>query len=586
MKGIFKRLFVTYVFIIVVSSTIIAVFADYVFKEYYRDEIAHELEISAVLVDDILGNVAIFKNTSELQSLVKRLEEKIKDRITIVGLDGFVIADSESNPKTMENHKNRPEIERALSGVTGKSIRYSNTLNVDMMYVAIPLRFRGKTIGAIRLSMPLNNVNKKIKRIHKIIIVAVFIGILAALLLSLVVGKSFVKPILIMRAVAEKISKGDFSQKLDFKSYGEIAQLGNSLNVMSEELQKKISEIIKEKNELSAVLSSMSEGVLVVEESKKIVLINPALSKMLYFRSEDVAGKYYWEVIGNEEINSFIESAMGIQQSLKKDITILLPEEHHIEIHTSSIFYDHRKLFGIVCVFHDMTQIKKLEKVRTEFVANASHELKTPLTAIIGFVETLKEGAINDREKAMEFLSIIQDNTTRLKDLVNDLLTISMAESREFKLNLGKVNLKELINSILVVYKSKMESKKQKIIKEVSADIQNITVDEEKFRQIISNLIDNAVKFTGENGEIKIKCLSAGENIRIEISDTGIGISKEHLPRIFERFYRVDTARSREMGGTGLGLAIVKHLVMLHKGNVFVESQPGKGSVFTIVLPK
>jgi len=586
MRGIFKRLFLTYVLIIVVSSAIIAVFTDYVLKEYYRDEIAHELEISAVIVDDMLGNSAISKNPSELQNLVKRLGEKIKTRITVVGSDGFVIADSESDPKTMENHKNRLEIEKALSGVTGKSVRHSDTLNVDMMYVAIPLKSRGRIIGAVRLSMFLNDVNKKTKKIHRIIIVAVLVGILAALLLSIVVGKSFVNPILIMKSAAEKISKGDFSRKLDFRTDDELAQLGNSLNVMSEELQKKISEIVKEKNELSAVLSGMSEGVLVIEKSKKIALINPALSEMLYFRSADVAGKYYWEVIGNEEINSFIESALDVQQSLKKDIVILLPEEHYIEMQTSPIFYDRKELFGIVCVFHDITQIKRLEKIKSEFLANASHELKTPITAISGFVETLKEGAIEKKQDAKRFLDIIESNVKRLDNLVGDMLTISKSESKELKLKKIRLNLKMVVENVIAMYREKVSKKKQIIKTDFQQDFPEINADEEKLEQVFSNLLDNAIKFTGDSGNIVIKGEYSENSIKLNISDTGIGISKDHIPRIFERFYRVDTARSREMGGTGLGLAIVKHIVQLHGGTVSVESQPNKGSTFIIELPK
>src|SRR3989339_51458 len=322
MRGIFKKLFLTYVLVIVVSSAIIAIFTDYVLKEYYKDEIAHELEVSAVLVEDMMENFAFAKNPSKLQNFVKRLGEKIKTRITIVNSDGTVFADSESDPETMENHKDRPEMEKALSGIIGKSVRHSDTLNIDMMYVAIPLKSNGNLSGAIRLSIFLSDINRKIKQIHKIIIVSVLIGILAALLLSFIVGKSFVNPILLMKTAAEKISKGDFNQKLDFKANDELARLGHSLNAMSEELQKNITETEREKNELSIVLSDMVEGVILVDKNRRIIMLNQSLSNMLYLRSDEAVGRHSWEILGNEEINNAIESTLAKAEPVRKDITI------------------------------------------------------------------------------------------------------------------------------------------------------------------------------------------------------------------------------------------------------------------------
>ncbi|OGS46026.1 MAG: hypothetical protein A2539_08420 [Elusimicrobia bacterium RIFOXYD2_FULL_34_15] len=586
MRGIFKKLFLTYVLVIVVSSAIIAIFTDYVLKEYYKDEIAHELEVSAVLVEDMMENFAFAKNPSKLQNFVKRLGEKIKTRITIVNSDGTVFADSESDPETMENHKDRPEMEKALSGIIGKSVRHSDTLNIDMMYVAIPLKSNGNLSGAIRLSIFLSDINRKIKQIHKIIIVSVLIGILAALLLSFIVGKSFVNPILLMKTAAEKISKGDFNQKLDFKANDELARLGHSLNAMSEELQKNITETEREKNELSIVLSDMVEGVILVDKNRRIIMLNQSLSNMLYLRSDEAVGRHSWEILGNEEINNAIESTLAKAEPVRKDITILLPEEKYIQVQTSVIYDENNELYGVVGVFHDITQIRKLENMRTEFVANVSHELKTPLTAISGFIETLKEGAINDKKEASKFLDIMQANTERLNNLINDMLVISKSESKEMKLELKKVNIEKILESISSMYKERIDKKSQKLIFEIANNFTEITADEEKLIQIFSNLIDNAIKFTGQGGVITVKCYDVQDKIKIEVSDTGIGIPKEHLPRIFERFYRVDKARSREMGGTGLGLAIVKHLIQLHGGTVSVESQPGRGSSFTVVLPK
>ena len=315
-------------------------------------------------------------------------------------------------------------------------------------------------------------------------------------------------------------------------------------------------------------------------------MLNQSLSNMLYLRSDEAVGRHSWEILGNEEINNAIESTLAKAEPVRKDITILLPEEKYIQVQTSVIYDENNELYGVVGVFHDITQIRKLENMRTEFVANVSHELKTPLTAISGFIETLKEGAINDKKEASKFLDIMQANTERLNNLINDMLVISKSESKEMKLELKKVNIEKILESISSMYKERIDKKSQKLIFEIANNFTEITADEEKLIQIFSNLIDNAIKFTGQGGVITVKCYDVQDKIKIEVSDTGIGIPKEHLPRIFERFYRVDKARSREMGGTGLGLAIVKHLIQLHGGTVSVESQPGRGSSFTVVLPK
>ena len=581
----FKKLFFTYLIVILVSSVVIALSLDYVFRIYYKNMIADELATSAILIEKNLEELIIKKRITNIRNLTAELGKDIKKRITVINIDGTVLADSESDPQLMENHKDRPEIEKAIYGTIGQSIRYSNTLQIDMMYLAIPIKLREKVSGVIRVATPLDKISESLNKIHKVIAVSVLAGILVALILSIIIAKSFTNPIILMKSVAEKISKGDFSKRIELNRKDELMDLGRSLNTMSEELQIKINEIVKEKNELLAVLTSMSEGVIVVEKNKKVILVNPLLSKMLYLRSIEVIDKYYWEVIGNNDINQIIEDTLSSQQSLKKEITMFLPEERHIQIQTSAIFDSNRELFGVVGVFHDITQIKKLEKIRTEFVANASHELKTPLTTIGGFVETLEDGAIEDKKKAKEFLNIIKANTERMNNIINDLLIISKSESKDIKLDIKKVNLRKIIDNIITIYNERILNKKLNIVVDFLNGFPEINADEEKILQVFSNLIDNAIKFTDDNGKIFITGEYNDKQIKIKVSDTGIGIPCEHLSRIFERFYRVDKSRSREEGGTGLGLAIVKHLLQLHNGNVSVESIPGKGSAFIVELP-
>ncbi len=412
--------------------------------------------------------------------------------------------------------------------------------------------------------------------------------IMAALLsfvLTFIVSQLLVKPVQQIQRVTEKITQGDFNDRLPLRRRDELGSLASNLNQLSSELQNKITEITQDKNELQTILSSMIEGVIVVGQDERIVLLSAPVYNMLELRSKETLGKPYWEVIRHEEINLSIQEALSEKKSLQKEITIYSPEESHFSMQISSVLSDSNDLVGLVAVFHNITELKKLEKMRSEFVANVSHELKTPLTTIKGFVETLKEGALTDPEKAKKFLDIIQTHTERLEHLVNDLLTLSAIESKGETLQLEKMPLLSVINPVLRLFKDRLENKQVHLNVNIPQDLPEISLDRIKMEQVFLNLIDNAIKFTPSGGNLSIQARREQESIRIDIKDTGIGIEQKHLPRLFERFYRVDKGRSRELGGTGLGLSIVKHIVQMHGGRVAVTSDVGKGSVFSIFIP-
>ncbi|MDP2652820.1 MAG: ATP-binding protein [Candidatus Omnitrophota bacterium] len=410
-------------------------------------------------------------------------------------------------------------------------------------------------------------------------------GLFMAALLRVIIGKILLRPIRQMQKAAANMSQGDFTHRFDLSRRDELRDLAQQLNQVSDELQGKIRRIMRDKNELMTILSSMVEGVLVIGRDERVLLLNNPLDLMLDLRTKDAIGRPYWEIIRNEEINTLLREALTHKHSVKKDVSIITPAERQFSMQVSSIFSDEGELAGIVAVFHDVTELKRLARMRSEFVANVSHELKTPLTTIKGFTETLLDGALDDKDAARRFISIIQEHAQRLEYLVNDLLSLSNLETREIKLNLEKTPVHLMMESVLHLYKDQLEKHGPKIRVRIPADLPPVLVDRVKIEQAFVNLLDNAIKFTPPDGSIEIAAHRENDYVRVHFTDTGIGIAPEHLPRVFERFYRVDKGRSREMGGTGLGLSIVKHILQIHNGNVTVQSEPDKGSVFSVFLP-
>ncbi|HLG28582.1 MAG TPA: ATP-binding protein [Candidatus Brocadiales bacterium] len=436
-------------------------------------------------------------------------------------------------------------------------------------------------------------LNGDITSILWIALIGALVAGFFALLLSIFIARTLTEPLADMVYVVRNISEGIFRTRAWVRSKDEIGTLAESINKMSENLEERIKTISEHTNELMAILSSMIEGVVAIDENERVMMINEAAKKMFNLYDDSIIGRPYWEIIRNNELYSCIARALAEGHTRSAEITDALFSNKVFRAQVAPIFelpadnqQGKKKVTGAVLVFNDITDIRRLENMRIDFVANVSHELKTPITSIKGFVETLKERALNEPENARKFLDIIENHTNRLNNLINDLLNLSRIESKDIPLKITEINPLPVINKVAGGLTHRFQEKRQVLSIEFPDNFPQIMADESLLEQAITNLLDNAIKYTEDGGKITVSGTTEKNWIRLEVADTGIGIPLKDLPRIFERFYRVDKARSREMGGTGLGLAIVKHIMAAHGGSVTVESKLGAGSKFTLLFPK
>lgn len=420
----------------------------------------------------------------------------------------------------------------------------------------------------------------------KDILIAVFIfTILAAIVMSFIVSLFILGPIKEMTNVTRLIAKGDLTKRIASSRNDEIGDLARSFNNMSEQIRLRIAEALTNNSKMEAVFQSMFEGVIVIDEHRKILLMNKAIKDLLGIK-EDVLGKTPLEVIRNNNIQEIVEKVLAIKKPLDaKEVGLFSPLDKVLLVNAVPVGYE-GKPAGAVLVFHDITKLRQLENIRREFIANISHELRTPAANIKGYAETLLDGALNDKENAVEFLKIIYSESGRLEKLITDILGLSKIESEKFKMSLKKHSIKNIAETVSAEFGPRIKEKDLQMKINIADNLPEVFVDDYYIRQVFSNLIDNAIKYTDPKGSINITAHDKGKLVQVDVLDTGIGIPEQDIPRIFERFYRVDKARSRELGGTGLGLAIVKHIVQAHNGEVWVTSTAGKGSTFSFTIPK
>ncbi len=587
-KSFKLKLILSYVFVILVSFGFIGLFLDRNLEENSLQNIQSSLIAQAKLIEVQISAESLKQDdVASLERLVKALSPKTKCRITIINAKGKVLADSEKSLEDvllMENHLYREEVKIALSGSIGSDTRYSPTLKIDMLYVALPLEAGNTISGVLRLALPLESVKNTLFAIRKTVLFGLLFALGLVLVLGSIVAQRTVDPINRMIHVSRKFSEGDFSRRVMQSSKDEIGELAVTLNKMAETIENKIKEIKAQNQKLSAIFNSMVEGVIVVDKTGRIVSVNSTIEKIFGATKDTMEGRVFLEAIRNNDIAEVVNAISREGKPLTTEITLIYPMRRIFEVNATPIF-DNDIVAGCLVVIHDITELRRLETVRSDFVANVSHELKTPLTSIKGFVETLLEGALDDKENNRNFLKIIQDHSERLNNLVDDLLSLSHLESKEITLEKKSFILKLQLEKVTSGFKSQLKKMSIEIKNELSDSV-SISADRNKIEQVFTNLIDNAIKFNKEKGAIRIYAEEADGKIKITIEDSGIGIPGKDISRIFERFYRVDKAHSRELGGTGLGLSIVKHIVELHGGCVGVESTEGFGSKFWFILPR
>ncbi len=587
-RPLFWKLYPSFVFISFVSLLAVTVIACLSFKTFHYQQRELDLEVRAKLVRAEFSRLIQTKNFLEVQALAEKLGEESKTRITIILPSGKVIGDSKENPLNMDNHRGRPEISEALESGRGVSIRYGITLKKESMYFAMPIKTNKTTLGIIRTSTPLIAIQKALWSIYTQVAIGFFIFVLLIAISSWWVSKTLSRPLELMKMQAQLIAQGDFSSRvrLNPSDPSELDSLAQAINEISIQLNQRIETVLSQKNEQEAVFSSMLEGVIAIDTDERILRINSAAYQILAISEKGVEGMAVQEVIRNAELQNLVLFSLKQDAPIGQEIEIQQEKGPYLFIQSAPLLDVQKNKCGVVVVINDITKLKQLEVHRKEFVANVSHELRTPLTTIQGFAETLLNPAVSDQQEKDEFIKIIHKQAARLGTILEDLLTLSRlekeGEAREIELDLQKI--KPTLEGAISLCQSRASERKINVELACTDDC-TVKHNGPLIEQAVVNLLDNAIKYSNSESQVSLAVRSTGRGITITVSDQGSGIAKAHLPRLFERFYRVDKARSRKMGGTGLGLSIVKHIALVHGGSVEVNSTINQGSIFSIHLP-
>lgn len=534
----------------------------------------------------------------QLQAAVRDLSGRALARVTVVAPDGQVLADSavsESNLAAVENHLARPEIQQAVATGRGTDLRTSHTTGERTLYLAVELRSTDQATPSIflRLGLPMTTFDREVDKLHQNLALAFGIAFLIAVVLSVGLAHSITKPLSDIAIAARQLAGGDHDVRIRAGSRDEVGLLADTLNHMTDQLRAKINELSEDRAQLLAVLTSMVEGVMVLDRRGRVLQVNPALERMFDVARTEARGRPCSDVFRHPQLDTLVSTVLskGVNE---EDEILLHPNGRCLHIEASVTECKQENEACAVLVFHDITELRRLENIRKDFVANVSHELRTPLTSIKGYIEALLDGAKDDPETSTTFLNIILKQSDRLNLILEDLLQLSRIESGQILFKREPLPIQRVVERTLAMIKPLADKKGHRLVSLMEDDLPAVLGDEDRLMQVLSNLLDNAVKYTPANGTITVAAHRVSDDgqqpemataMELSVTDTGIGIPDRDRPRVFERFYRVDKARSRELGGTGLGLAIVKHIVEGLGGRVWVEANAPTGSRFVVRLP-
>jgi len=584
-KRLLWQLIPTYLAITLGALLLVGWLATITVHRFYISQTEADLEIRAQLIKKQLTGNFIISNKSYLDSLSNALSQISSTRITFINGNGDVLGDSDTDPAGMENHADRPEFKDAIAGQTGISIRYSTTLKKQMMYLAVPVETdSGEPIGVVRVSIPLTTIKDALAHVYSGIALGGLLALVLAALFSYIVSRRISNPLVAMKDGAQRFAAGELNHRLTAQRVDELNELAAALNKMAVDLDDRIGTVTKQRNELEAVLSSMVEGVLAVDMDERLLKANRSAEKLFGINSVECQGRSLTEVIRNPDLQRFVSDVLKSHRTIESEIVV--GSDKFLQINSTLLHDAQGDEIGVLIVLNDITRLRKLENIRQEFAANVSHELRTPITSIKGFVETLRDGAIDDKESSTRFLDIIVKHTDRLNAIIEDLLSLARIEqdAESNKIELASGSVMDVVTSAVSLCEQR--ASENEIAIEVNCPEDVLTdIAAPLLERATVNLLDNAINYSEQGSVVSVSVEKQNYEVVISVRDSGCGIASEHLPRLFERFYRVDPDRSRKLGGTGLGLAIVKHIALAHNGRVNVDSKPRQGSTFGIHLP-
>ena len=585
-KRLIYQLFPSYLLITLISLVAVSWYALSFTRDFFLERTQMDLEVNGRMLEKQIIRLLSPLDAAAIDQLCKDAAGDTVNRVTVILPNGRVVGDSEEMPDRMASHLDRVEIREAYRGGVGVSVRYSDTLQKNMMYVALPLFVNKKLSGVLRTSISVTAVDDRIGVIRvRLLIGALLIALLASGV-SWFVSKRITTPIERMRDGAERFATGDLLHRLEAPDTLEFSALAESMNQMAGQLQQRMDEITNQRKKTESILTSMREGIIATDMDQQVISINPAAAQMFGVPISIDDGRNILEIIRNHDFQELMDKCMSSGENLERDIVYHQGGERIFSVHCTPLVDAVHKRIGALVVISDVTQLRRLENMRRDFAASVSHEIKTPLTAIKGFVETLVTGGLDNAEETQRFLEIIDRHVNRLAAIIEDLMQLSRIERDDEiqQIGLEDCRVVDVLNTAVGLCNDAIQEKNIDVQLVCEQELSGC-FDATLLEQAAVNLLDNAIKYSPENSIIRIEAGNTNGEVQIRFQDQGMGIAKKHLPRLFERFYRVDKARSRKLGGTGLGLAIVKHIAQAHGGRVSVDSELEKGSTFTLHLP-